>query len=189
MPVSRFRFLSSLAAALSLIACASDDPSPAAATTVTVPTAVTSIASVPTPRPTPPPCSVGLCEGETVNTAPPTKVDIRLYWVLYPGSAAVAPNCTADSAIPIGYTFAIDLSAKDADNRPTNGESRIVWRYDGTDRLVEIGNAHVFQPKHKVLAGGTFRIQGTLDGVESNWIEMTLGGDPRDTACGNETTP
>lgn len=129
---------------------------------------------VPAATPTPVPCTQGLCEPPVTNTAPPQRVSLRLYWVRYPSSNDFAFNCTENDALPVGYTIAVDMTAKDAQGRPTNGQSNTAWRYDGTDELGDIAYHNAFQPWIKIRKPGRFQVQGVLDGVRSTWLFLTF---------------
>ena len=172
-----FLFASLLAAS-----CGKDEPTPVGVVIVDpIPTPTPSPTPVPTASPTPPPCPT--CEEPTTSTAPPTTVEIRLYWVRIPGGNELATKCTDKDEIPVGYTFAIDMTARDGNNRPTNGRGDVEWNYDGTDTLVDIASGHRFQPKHTVRQPGDFRIQGMLDGVASPWLALRFTNDLSDTPC------
>jgi hypothetical protein len=171
------------AASLLAVSCGKDEATPVGVTVVEptpTPAPTPSPTPVPTAAPTPTPCAT--CEEPTTNTAPPAKVEITLYWVRIPGGNELA-KCGARDEIPVGYTFAIDLTARDENNRPTNGRSDLDWQYDGSDWMVEIASGHRFQPKHTVLSPGDFKVRGLLDGVASDWLHLRFTNDTSSTAC------
>lgn len=134
------------------------------------------------PTPTPTPCTVGLCEAPVTNTAAPEKVTLRLYWVSRPNSNDLVV-CHEGDTIPVGYNFAVDLNAKDKDNKPTNGTGNIYYRYDGTDQLVSVHVSNPYQPRFTIESAGNFQIQGVLDEVRSDWLHLTFTDNPAKANC------
>jgi hypothetical protein len=179
----------SYAAALLLLAVAacSDDAPPlvTGGAPVDVNTPTPSPTPVPTapPSPTPTPCTTGTCEAPTTSAAPPETVEVRLYWVRIPGGNQIASSCTENDPIPVGYTFAVDLTARDANGKPTNGRGDVQWHYGGTEWMVQTATGHTFQPKHTVLGVGDFQVQAVLDGVASPWLHLTFTNDAASTPC------
>ena len=168
------------------IAACNDDPPPtgAAPVDVIVPSPSPTPAPTAPPVPTPTPCTTGTCEAPTTNAAPPETVEVRLYWVRIPGGNEIASNCTERDPIPVGYTFAVDLTARDANGKPTNGRGDIQWNYGGSEWMVQTATGHSFQPKHTVLGVGDFQVQAVLDGVASPWLHLTFTNDAASTPCG-----
>jgi hypothetical protein len=84
--------------------------------------------------------------------------------------------------IPVGFTLRIDLTAKDADDKATNGKGDV--SFDISDpTMVDIALSGDFQRKIKVLKPGKWEIFGILDGVASNSLGFTFCDPKADPAC------
>jgi hypothetical protein len=77
-------------------------------------------------------------------------------------------------SIPVGYTVTIDATPKDKDNRDTLGSGTVDFTFSDLS-LVKVTSNHGFQKKLKVLGAGDLEVQGSLDGIDSNVLAITLG--------------
>jgi len=187
MALTVHRWAAPAALALALAACGGGSSGPTTpATPVATPTPTP--APTPTPSPTPDPaCEAGLCEDPTTNTAPPVRVILRFYQLFDQNGVWVLPTPDpikqiVKEPIPLGYSIRLDLTAKDADDKPTNGKSDV--QFDISDpTMVDITISGDFQRKIKVLKPGKWEIFGKLDGVASNSLGFTFCDPKADPLC------
>src|SRR6266849_6535517 len=104
-----------------LLAASCGSSTPAAPKPSPAPTATPAPAPTPTPTPAPAPTPTPGDEGEppVTNTNPAARLAIRLYVVEDPGGGYI--NNPDPNNVPAGYTARIDVTAKDIDNRETEG--------------------------------------------------------------------
>jgi len=138
-----------------------------AATPAPVPSPV---ATEPSHTPTPPPCTQGLCEEPVTNTNAPVRLTIRVYKVEDPNGIVVNGFTTE---FPVGYRVTVDATAKDRDNRDTLGSGTVAFSFSDP-LLVKVGSNHGYQKKLTILAGGDLQVQASLDGIDSNVLELTF---------------
>jgi hypothetical protein len=162
---------------LAVAGCGGSTSSGANATPVAVATPTpapsptpTPVASEPSHTPTPPPCTQGLCEEPTTNTAAPVRLTIRVYKVEDPNGKLVNGFITE---FPVGYKVTIDATAKDVDNRDTLGSTDVDFGVSD-ESLVRIGGNHNFQRKITAVRPGGLQVWASLDGVESNILDLTF---------------
>jgi hypothetical protein len=201
----------SLAVSLAFLSCGGGSSGPT--TPVDSPTTSSQppAASTATPRPTPtlPPCTQGLCEAPTTNTAPPTRIFVKVFQVLKPngdpapcsGDDPAAPGGPAPftfygfAAIPVGYRVVIDATAFDSNNKPTNSTCEtdshcINWRLEDGAELIENFSTglNIFQPRFKVIGAGNYQIQAEMlnngNRVRSTWFWLKFVDDPSSSPCG-----
>lgn len=140
-------------------------PSPVAVATPTPAPAPT-----PTPQPTPTPCNQGLCEPKVVNDSPAARLNLRLYTV-EDGVGGFISNPNPDDGIPVGWYARLDATAKDEDNKETNGLGNIEFFFDDPS-LVRISANQPQQRRLKVLKPGRLNCWATLDGIQSNTVTL-----------------
>ena len=143
--------------------------------------------TTPTPSPTVDPCSLGLCEPPTTNTAPPVRTILRLFQLFDAGGAWVLPTPdpfkqVVREPIPLGYTIRLDLTGRDKDDKPTNGKGDIDFVISDPT-MVDIALSGDFQRKIKVLKVGKWEVYGVLDGVASNSLGFTFCDPRTDSTC------
>ena len=184
------RTLRRLAAPMALIACLAACGGGGAIPTAPPTPTPTPIPPAPTPTPsaTPDPtCNLGLCEAPTINTAPPVRVGIKLYQLFDASGRWVLPTPdpykqVVKEPIPLGFLIRFDVSASDANGKPTNGTGQIeVVMSDPT--MVDLLLSGDFQRKAKVLKPGKWEIYAVLDGVASNSLGFTFCDPKADPAC------
>lgn len=136
----------------------SPDPVPA-------PTPAPTPVPTPTPAPTPTPG-----EAPVTNTSPPVRLTIKVYKVT--DKNEVLQPLTERDPIPVGYKVTIDATAKDAEERETNGVSGwVAFEVSDTD-LVDVGGNHAFQRKLVAKKAGRVEVWAVLDGVQSNTLSI-----------------
>src|SRR5262245_34485089 len=107
-------------------------PSPVAAPTpAPTPTA--------TPAPAPTPCTQGLCEPPVTNNNPAARLNLRLYAV-EDGAGQIVKGLTEQDPIPVGYVARLDVVAKDAEDKETNGVSVIGFSFSDLSLITVQGN-------------------------------------------------
>jgi hypothetical protein len=204
------RSLALLALPLMLLSCGGGGGSTnpvAPPTTGSQPPAASTATPVPTP--TPPPCTQGLCEAPTTNTAPPTRIFVKVFQVLKPngdpapcsGEDPSAPGGPAPftiygfAPIPVGYRVVIDATAFDSNNKATNSDcatnaSCINWRQDAGSELIDnfTAGSNIFQPKFYVTGAGDYQLQAEMlnngNRVRSPWFWLKFVDSPSQSPCG-----
>jgi hypothetical protein len=176
-----------LAIALGLVIMAAacgggSSSSPTAVLTTPVPTPKPTPTPDPNPTPTPDPsatpCTVGLCEPETTNTAPPVRVILRLYQLFDKDGQWVLPTPdpvkqVVKQPIPVGYTIRLDVTGKDADGKDTLGQKNIQFIYSDPTMVQEAIQSD-WQRKLLVLKPGAFKVYASFDGRGSNDLNFTF---------------
>ncbi|HVQ31102.1 MAG TPA: hypothetical protein VMV21_16030 [Vicinamibacteria bacterium] len=172
-----------LALVLSFAACGGGSstpstPSTPAPTPTPKPTATPDPTPTPTPDPSATPCTVGLCEPETTNTAQPVKAILRLYQLFDKEGNWVLPTPdpvkqVVKEPIPVGYTIRLDVTAKDAQEKDTIGKKDINFIYSDPEMVQESIQSD-FQRKLLVKKTGTFTVFVSFDGVGSNDLRFTF---------------
>jgi hypothetical protein len=166
---------------LSFAACGGGSSSPSTPSTP-VPTPKPSPTPDPNPTPTPDPsatpCTVGLCEPETTNTAQPVRVILRLYQVFDKEGNWVLPTPdpvkqVVKDPIPVGYTLRLDVTAKDAQDKDTLGKKDITFIYSDPEMVQESIQSD-FQRKLLIKKPGPFTVFVSFDGVGSNDLRFTF---------------
>lgn len=142
-------------------------PSPVA---VPSPTPTPVPAPTPTPVPTPTPCTQGLCEPPVTNTAPVVKLVMSLYTV-EPPTGGFLPDPDPKKPIPVGYSARVDVTAKDENNRPTNGRNDVEFFFSD-EGLVRVGGGGSHQRRLLIRAAGTLDCWAIQDGVRSNTLTL-----------------
>jgi hypothetical protein len=122
---------------------------------------------VPAPSPTPP-----VDEGEppVTNTNPATRLAIRLYVVEDPGGGYI--NNPDPNNVPAGYTARIDVTAKDIDNRETEGQGTLEFFFNGSAPFKVWGN-HTNQ-RRVTAQGGQVDCWAVQDGARSPTLTLTF---------------
>lgn len=155
-----------------LLAAFACSGSPAAPTPQPTPTPTPAPTPTPTPQPTPTP-DCGGCEPPVTNANPPARLTIRVYKVV--DKNEVLQPLTERDLIPVGFKVTVDATAKDADERETNGISGWVAYFVSDEDVVNVGGNHPFQRKLTGLKEGTVEVWAKLDGVRSNTLVLRFG--------------
>ena len=146
--------------------------SPVTPTPSPVPTATPAPAPTPTPTPVPAPTPTPGDEGEppVTNTNPAARLAIRLYVIEDPGGGYI--NNPDPNNVPAGYTARIDVTAKDIDNRETEGRGEIEFFFNGSAPFTVRGN-HTNQ-RRITADGGQVDCWAVQDGVRSPTLTLTF---------------
>ena len=144
-------------------------------------------ATSPSPSPTPDPCTVGLCEPPTTNTAPPDRVLLKLYQLFDEKGQWALPTPDpfkqkVKEPIPVGFTIRFDVTGKDADGNPTNGKEQVDWIYSDATMIADSIQSS-FQRKVKVLKPGKWELYVVFDGTPSNSLGFTFCDPAADPSC------
>jgi len=163
---------------LSLNACGGGSSSP---TPLPTPRPTPTPAPEPTPTPTPTPnpeCTQGLCEPPTTNTAPVSRVILRLFQLFDANNVWVLP--TPDPVqqvvlepIKVGWTIKLDVTGKDASNKDTLGTKNIDFKFSD-ESMVETNYLSPWQARLKILKPGKFTVYAVFDDVGSNDLRFTF---------------
>ena len=159
----------------SLLTIACSDPLPVApiAPTPAPPTPAPTAAPTPAPTPTPGPEICDECEPIVTNRASPVRLTLRLY-TIEDGFGKFVRNPDPLAVVPLGWFARLDVVAKDAEGKETNGNEDIVWHYSDCCLARESGN-HTHQRRLKALAPGYLEVWVTQEGIRSNTIGLTFG--------------
>jgi hypothetical protein len=157
---------------LAVSGCGGSPTSAVTPTPTPVPTATPTPAPIvtPTPEPTPTPCTQGLCEDKVVNDAPAARLTVRLYTV-EDGFGSFISQPDPNKGIPVGWYARIDATAKDEENKETNGLGRIEFFFSD-ESLVKISGNQPQQRRLKVMKPGQLNVWAELDGVQSNVLTL-----------------
>ena len=163
----------SLAGALALAACGGSTPTSVAVVPTPVPTPAPTPVPVatPTPEPTPTPCTQGLCEPKIVNDSPAARLTLRLY-TIEDATGHFVSNPDPDNPITVGSLARIDATAKDEQNKETNGLGSIEFFFNDQSLVKVSGGNGPQQRRLKVLKPGRLVIWSELDGVQSNQLTL-----------------
>lgn len=160
-----------LLAALLTIACGDAVPVAPVPLPSIAPTPAATPTPAPAPTPTPEPCDG--CEPTVNNRASPVRLTLRLYTV-EDGFGYFVPNPSTLDTIPLGWLARLDVVAKDADGRETNGNEEIEWHFSECC-LAKVSGNHTHQRRLKVLEAGYLDVWVTQEGIRSNTVSLSLG--------------
>jgi hypothetical protein len=163
-----------LAWALALtVACGGSPTSPVnpTPTPVPAPTPTPAPAPTPTPEPTPTPCTQGLCEPKIVNDSPAARLTLRLYTV-EDGFGNFISKPDPDQDIKVGSLARIDATAKDEENKETNGLGSVEFYFSDPSLVKVSGGNGPQQRRLKVMKSGRLVIWAELDGIQSNQLTL-----------------
>jgi hypothetical protein len=147
-------------------------PEPITPTPATTLAAAATPTPVPAASPTPPPAACAPpCEAPVENNNPAARLSIRLYIVTDEEGRQVFD--WDPEQIGVGWHLTIDATAKDAENRETNGEKVVRWFIDN-EALVKVGGSHLHQTKLTPRAPGQIIMYAKQDGVESNRLRFVF---------------
>jgi hypothetical protein len=123
------------------------------------PTPTPTPAASPTPAPTPAPSLV-------------TRVVIKIEYTDCPATGEVN-HAGPFNWTSVGCEIHLDLNAKDRYNKPTDGRHNPEWLFNDPS-LVYVREDGTYAPTLRAANGGKLLIQGELDGVKSNTIQIWI---------------
>jgi hypothetical protein len=158
-----------------------NNPAPLPVVVVPVPVP-TPAAPAPTPNPTnpsnpvptPPPSN----DGGTIpgdipdNTAPVAKLGAKVYFVECGG--AELPGSGGASEAPVGCRVHLDVTPKDANNKPTQVKHTPEWSFSNMSIISLSSSPTGFNPTFIAKAPGTVTTYAEADGVRSNDVTIRL---------------
>ena len=133
-----------------------------------VPTPAATPVPAPTPTSTPQPNPSVWPNGQTAVV----RLTIKVQWV-EDQNRKLRPY---EEGAPIyaGEYIRFDATAKDVDNRPTEGsgdEPRWSWE---PDEVAMLNDTHGFNPRGRALSPGKFHVTAYLDAVDSNELVLNV---------------
>jgi hypothetical protein len=158
-----------------------NNPAPLPVVVVPVPVP-TPAAPAPTPNPTnpsnpvptPPPSN----DGGTIpgdipdNTAPVAKLGAKLYFVECDG--VPVPGSEGTNEAPVGCRVHLDVTPKDANNKPTQVRHTPEWSFSNMSIISLSSSTTGFNPTFIAKAPGTVTTYAEADGVRSNDVTIRL---------------
>ena len=158
-----------------------NNPAPLPVVVVPVPVP-TPTAPVPTPNPTnpsnPTPTPPPNNDGGTIpgdipdNTAPVAKLGAKVYFVECDG--AELPGSGGASEAPVGCRVHLDVTPKDANNKPTQVRHTPEWSFSNMSIISLTSSTTGFNPTFIAKARGTVTTYAEADGVRSNDVTIRL---------------
>lgn len=152
-------------------ACGGSGTGPAA------PSATVAVVPAPTPTPTPAPTPTPTPIAQDPNAEPVAgngkvvKVFIKVFSVA--DSSNVIRPYEPGGPIYVGDTIRFDATGKDEFNQPTNGTEGLPPAWDwAPDEVAMLSGGRDWNPRARVKAPGSFRVQAFLDDVPSNVLEL-----------------
>lgn len=125
----------------------------------------------PSPSPTPTPESDPNAEPANLNT-PVKRFTIRVFWI--EDRNGKLRSYQEGDAIHVGETIRFDSQGKDENNQPTAGSGDLP-RWDwGPDEVAMLNGPRTFNPRARILKAGDFRVEASLDDVDSNVMRFTF---------------
>ena len=153
-------------------------PLPVVVVPVPVPTAA---APAPTPNPTnpsnpnptpPPNDDGGIPPDIPDNTAPVAKLGAKVYFVECDG--APVPGSEGTSEAQVGCRVHLDVTPKDANNKPTQAKHTPEWSFSNMSIINLTSSTTGFNPTFIAKAPGTVTTYAEADGVRSNDVTIRL---------------
>jgi hypothetical protein len=153
-------------------------PLPVVVVPVPVPTAA---APAPTPNPTnpsnpnptpPPNDDGGIPPDIPDNTAPVAKLGAKVYFVECDGAPVPGSEGTSDAQV--GCRVHLDVTPKDANNKPTQAKHTPEWSFSNMSIISVTSSTTGFNPTFIAKAPGTVTAYCEADGVRSNDVTVRL---------------
>lgn len=127
--------------------------------------------AVVSPSPTPAPDLDPNAEPANLNT-PVKRFTIRVFWIEDRNGKLRAYK--EGDVIHVGETIRFDSQGKDENNQPTAGTGDLP-RWDwGPDEVALLNGPRTFNPRARILKAGDFRVEASLDDVNSNVMRFTF---------------
>ena len=160
---------------LVMIACGEDTPvAPRPPVGQVSPTPAPTPTPTPTPEPTPTPTEeCDGCEPTVNNRNSPVRLTLRLYTV-EDGFGKFVRNPNPLDLIPLNWFARLDVVAKDAEGKETNGNEDVVWHFSDCC-LAKVSGNHTHQRRLKALEPGSLDVWVTQEGVQSNTLTLNFG--------------
>lgn len=150
-------------------------PLPVVVVPVPVPTPNAPAPTTPTnptnPDPEPPDTGGGIPPDIPDNTAPVAKLGAKVYFVECNG--AELPGSGGASEAPVGCRVHLDVTPKDANNKPTQAKGIPEWTFSNMG-IISIPSTKGFNPAFIAKAPGTVTTYCETDGVRSNDVTIRL---------------
>jgi hypothetical protein len=106
------------------------------------------------------------------NTAPVAKLGAKVYFVECGG--AELPGSGGASEAPVGCRVHLDVTPKDANNKPTQVKHTPEWSFSDMSLINLSSSATGFNPTFVAKAPGTVTAYCEADGVRSNDVTIRL---------------
>jgi hypothetical protein len=105
------------------------------------------------------------------------RAQLRLY-ILFDkdGKPVPAPDPVhqvVEQPIPVGYSFRLDVTGRDAAGMETNGKGNIEWRVSD-ENMVDTNARTPWQHDYKIVKPGKWTVYVIFDGVGSNDLRFTF---------------
>jgi hypothetical protein len=126
----------------------------------------------PNPNPPPPPPDGGIPPDIPNNTAPVTKLGAKVYFVECNG--VPVPNSEGGNEAPVGCRVHLDVTPKDASNKPTQTRQTPEWSFSDMSIINLTSSTTGFNPSFIAKAAGTVSAHCEADGVRSNDVTVRL---------------
>ena len=147
-------------------------PVPTPANPAPAPTANPTNPNPSNPAPTPPPNDDGGIPPDVPdNTSPVVKLGAKVYFVECGG--APGPGSEGGSEAQVGCRVHLDVTPKDASNKPTRVKHTPEWTFSNMG-IIGIGDTTGFNPSFIAKAPGTVTAYCEADGVRSNDVTIHL---------------
>jgi hypothetical protein len=126
----------------------------------------------PNPPANPPPDSGGGIPPDIPdNTAPVAKLGAKVYFVECNG--AEIPGSGGATEAPVGCRVHLDVTPKDANNKPTQAKGTPQWTFSNMG-IIAIPSTSGFNPAFIAKAPGTVTTYCETDGIRSNDVTIRL---------------
>jgi len=147
-------------------------PVPTPANPAPAPTANPANPSNPTPTPPPSNDGGGIPPDIPDNTAPVAKLGAKVYFVECNG--AEVPGSGGASEAQVGCRVHLDVTPKDANNKPTQARHTPEWSFSNMGIISLTSSVTGYNPTFIAKAPGTVTTYAEADGVRSNDVTIRL---------------
>jgi len=128
--------------------------------------------SNPTPNPTSPPDSGGGIPPDIPdNTAPVVKLGAKVYFIECDG--VPVPDSGGANEAQVGCRVHLDVTPKDANNKPTQARGTPQWSYSNLS-IISVTSTNPYNPAFIAKAPGVVTAYCETDGVRSNDVTVRL---------------
>jgi hypothetical protein len=146
-------------------------PVPSPAAPAPAPTNPSNPSNPPPTNPEPPDGGGGIPPDIPDNTAPVAKLGAKVYFVECNG--AEVPGSGGASEAPVGCRVHLDVTPKDANNKPTQAKGTPQWTFSNMG-IISIPSTSGFNPAFIAKAPGTVTTYCETDGIRSNDVTIRL---------------
>jgi hypothetical protein len=146
-------------------------PVPSPAAPAPNPTTPGNPSNPPPTNPEPPDTGGGIPPDIPDNTAPVAKLGAKVYFVECNG--AELPGSGGASEAPVGCRVHLDVTPKDANNKPTRTRGTPQWTFSNMG-IISIPSTSGFNPAFIAKAPGTVTTYCETDGIRSNDVTIRL---------------